>query len=53
MELFQIFGSVLLLGVAGGFVYTIFKNMYLETIIDSRGVTHKRNIRNGRFVRVK
>ena len=53
MELFQIFSSVFLLGVTAGFVYTIFRDMYLETTVDSRGVTHKRDIRNGRFVKVK
>ena len=53
MQLFQILGSAVVLGVAGYFIYDAFSNMYFQTVVDRRGVTHKRDIRNGRFVKVK
>jgi putative Mn2+ efflux pump MntP len=51
MQLFQILGSVVLLGVGGYFVYNAMKNSYIETVTDRRGVTRKRDIRSGRFVK--
>jgi hypothetical protein len=52
MQLFQILGSVVLLGVGGYFAYTALSNRYFETVVDRRGVTRKRDIRSGRFVKV-
>jgi hypothetical protein len=51
MQLFQILGSVVLLGVGGYFAYTALSNRYFETVVDRRGVTRKRDIRSGRFVK--
>ena len=51
MQLFQILGSAALLVVGGYFMYTTVKNSYIETVTDRRGVTHKRDVRNGRFVK--
>ncbi len=53
MQLFQILGSAVLLSVGGYFVYNAITNLYFETVVDRRGVTHKRDIRTGRFVKVK
>jgi hypothetical protein len=53
MQLFQILGSVVLLGVAGYFTYNVFTNMYFVQEFDKFGRRHKRDVRNGRFVRVK
>ena len=51
MQLFQILGSAVLLGTAAYYTYVAFKNMYIETVVDRRGVTHKRDIRTGKFVK--
>ncbi len=53
MQLFQILGSVVVLGVAGYFFYNAITNVYFQTVVDRRGVIHKRDIRTGRFVKVK
>ncbi len=53
MQLFQILGSAVLLGATAYFTYNAFKNTYIQDVVDRRGVTHKRDIRNGRFVKVK
>jgi hypothetical protein len=53
MQLFQILGSAAILSVAAYFAYNAFANMYFQTEYDRRGVAHKRDVRNGRFVRVK
>jgi hypothetical protein len=53
MELFQILGAAALLTVAGYYMYKAYANMYYETAVDKYGRRHKRDIRNGRFVRVK
>jgi len=53
MELFQILGAAALLTVAGYYVYKVYTNMYYETATDKFGRRHKRDIRNGRFVKVK
>jgi hypothetical protein len=53
MQLFQILGSAVVLGVAGYFTYNAITNVYFQTVVDRRGVTHKRDVRNGRFVKVK
>jgi hypothetical protein len=51
MQLFQILGSVVLVVVAGYYVYDMYANMYYETTTDKFGRRHKRDIRNGRFVK--
>jgi hypothetical protein len=51
MELFQILSSAVVLGVAGYFAYSAFKNMYYVTEQDKYGRRHKRDVRNGRFVK--
>ena len=51
MELFQILGSAVLLGTAAYYTYVAFKNMYYVTEQDKYGRRHKRDIRNGRFVK--
>jgi hypothetical protein len=53
MELFQILGAAALLTVAGYYVYKVYTNMYYETSTDKFGRVRKRDIRNGRFVKVK
>jgi hypothetical protein len=53
MQLFQILGSAALLTVAAYYMYNAFANMYFQIEYDRRGVAHKRDVRNGRFVRVK
>jgi hypothetical protein len=53
MELFQILGAAALLTVAGYYVYKVYTNMYYETAVDKYGRRHKRDIRSGRFVKVK
>ena len=53
MQLFQILGSAAIITVAAYYVYNAFANMYIQTVVDRRGVTHKRDVRSGRFVRVK
>jgi hypothetical protein len=51
MQLFQILGSAVLLGVGGYFAYTAVKNSYYVTEEDKYGRRHKRDVRNGRFVK--
>ena len=53
MQLFQILGSAAIITVAAFYTYNAFANMYFQTEYDRRGVAHKRDVRNGRFVRVK
>jgi hypothetical protein len=53
MELFQILGSAVLLSVGGYFVYNAITNMYFVQEFDKFGRRHKRDVRNGRFVKVK
>jgi len=53
MQLFQILGSAALLTVAAYYIYNAIRNSYLVTITDTRGVEHRRDTRNGRFVKVK
>ena len=53
MQLFQILGSAVMLGTAAYFIYNAFANMYFQTVVDRRGVIHRRDVRNGRFVKVK
>jgi hypothetical protein len=53
MELFQILGAAALLTATVFFVYKAYANMYYETAVDKFGRRHKRDIRNGRFVKVK
>jgi len=53
MELFQILGAAALLTVAGYYVYKVYANMYYETAVDKFGRVHKRDVRNGRFVKTK
>jgi hypothetical protein len=53
MQLFQILGSAAILTTAAYFAYNAFANMHFQTEYDRRGVAHKRDVRNGRFVRVK
>ena len=52
MELFQILSSAVVLGVAGYFAYSAFSNRYFETSVDKFGRVRKRDIRNGRFVKM-
>ena len=53
MELFQILGAAALLTATVFFVYKAYANMYYETATDKWGRVRKRDIRNGRFVKVK
>ncbi len=53
MQLFQILGSVVVLGVAGYFFYNAITNVYFVQEFDKYGRRHKRDVRNGRFVKVK
>ena len=53
MQLFQILGSVVLLGVGSYFVIKAMTNVYIQGTYDSRGVFRKRDIRTGRFVKSK
>jgi len=53
MQLFQILGSAALLTVAAYYMYNAFTNTYYTQEFDKYGRRHKRDIRNGRFVRVK
>jgi len=53
MQLFQILGSAALLSVAAYYMYNAFVNMYFVQEFDKYGRRHKRDVRNGRFVRVK
>jgi hypothetical protein len=51
MQLFQILGSAVLLGVGGYFAYTALSNRYFITVTDRRGVTRRKDVRTGRFVK--
>jgi hypothetical protein len=51
MQLFQILGSAVLLGVGGYFAYTAISNRYFETVTDKWGRVRRRDIRTGRFVK--
>jgi hypothetical protein len=53
MQLFQILGSAAILSVAAYYVYNAFANTYYTQEFDKYGRRHKRDVRNGRFVRVK
>lgn len=53
MQTFQILSTAILLGVAAKFMYTALKNVYYIQEYDKYGRRHKRDVRNGRFVRVK
>lgn len=53
MELFQILGTAALLTTAAYYLYQAYANMYYETVTDKWGRVRKRDIRNGRFVKVK
>ena len=53
MQLFQILGSAVLLGVGSYFVIKAMTNVYTQGSYDRRGVFRKRDIRTGRFVKVK
>ena len=53
MELIQILGAAALLTVSSYYLYQAYANMYYETVVDKYGRRHKRDIRNGRFVKVK
>jgi hypothetical protein len=53
MQLFQILSSAVVLGVAGYFTYNVFTNMHFVQEFDKYGRRHKRDVRNGRFVKVK
>ena len=53
MQLFQILGSAVLLSVAAYYMYNAFANMYFVQEFDKYGRRHKRDVRNGRFVKVK
>ena len=52
MQTFQILGSAFLLGVAVKFTYNVIKNRYFVLEADKYGRRHKRDIRNGRFVKI-
>jgi hypothetical protein len=53
MQLFQILGSAALLSVAAYYMYNAFANMYFVQELDKYGRRHKRDVRNGRFVKAK
>ena len=53
MQLFQILSSAAVLSVAAYYMYNAFANMYFVQEFDKYGRRHKRDVRNGRFVRVK
>jgi hypothetical protein len=53
MQLFQILGSALIITAAAFYTYNAFANMYYTQEFDKYGRRHKRDVRNGRFVRVK
>jgi hypothetical protein len=53
MELFQILGSVFLLVVTGYYAYKTFSNRYFEILIDKYGRRHKRDVRNGQFIKIR
>lgn len=52
MQLFQILGTAVLLVAGGYFVYNAMKNVYYVQEQDKYGRRHKRDIRNGRFVKI-
>lgn len=51
MQLFQILGSAALLTTVAYFAYNAFANMYYTQEFDKYGRRHKRDVRNGRFVK--
>ena len=53
MELFQILSSTLVLGVFIYWAVNVVRNAYYIQEKDKYGRRHKRDVRNGRFVRVK
>jgi hypothetical protein len=52
MELFQILSSAAVLTVAMYFAYGAFVNRYNVLEQDKYGRRHKRDVRNGRFVKM-
>jgi len=52
MQLFQILGSAAILTTVVYFAYNAFANMYYTQEFDKYGRRHKRDVRNGRFVKV-
>ena len=52
MELFQILSSAAALTVAAYYMYKAFANMYYVTEQDKYGRRHKRDVRNGKFVKI-
>ncbi len=52
MQTFQMLGSAFLLGVFVKFVYTFIKNRNYILEADKYGRRHKRDVRNGRFVKI-
>lgn len=53
MEVFQIVGAAALLTTAAYYMYQAFANMYYIQEKDKYGRRHKRDVRNGRFVKAK
>ena len=53
MQLFQILGSAAIITVFTFYMYKEFANTYYTLEFDKYGRRHKRDIRNGRFVKVK
>jgi hypothetical protein len=53
MQLFQILGSAAIITVAAFYTYNAFANMYFVREFDKFGRRHKRDVRNGRFVKAK
>lgn len=53
MQLFQILSTLVLLGVGSYFVIKAMTNVYIKGTYDSRGVFRRRDIRTGRFVKMK
>lgn len=52
MQLFQYFSLVLIFVFIGGGLYSVIKNRYFVTESDKYGRRHKRDVRNGRFVKM-
>ena len=52
MQTFQYLASAFLLGVAVKFIYTVLKNRNYILEADKYGRRHKRDVRNGRFVKI-
>lgn len=51
MEVLQIVGAAALLTTSAYYMYQAFINRYFETAADKYGRRHKRDVRNGRFVK--